>query len=86
MHLMSSITGKGSQTCACTLEYRLKTVEHFATYFMKISQIIRKSKRLENSDILIFLTSLSTIVQSWWDGATASMVFTSTFGSLKCLA
>ena len=32
------------------------------------------------------LTSLSTIFQSFWDRATASWVFTSTLGTLKCLA
>ena len=35
---------------------------------------------------LVFcLTSLSTIFQSFWDGATASWVFTSTLGTFKCL-
>ena len=38
-------------------------------------------------DWLVYgLTSRSTILKSCWDGATASWVFTSTFGSLKCLA
>ena len=32
------------------------------------------------------LTSWSIIFQSFWDGAIASWVFTSTLGSLKCLA
>ena len=36
---------------------------------------------------LVFcLMSRSTIFQSFWDGATASWVFTSTLGTLKCLA
>ena len=36
---------------------------------------------------LVFcLTSRSTTFQSFWDGATASWVFTSTLGTLKCLA
>ena len=37
-------------------------------------------------DLVFCLTSQSTIFQSCWDGATASWVFTSTLGSLKCLA
>ena len=32
------------------------------------------------------LTSRSSIFQSFWGGATASCVFTSTLGTLKCLA
>ena len=32
------------------------------------------------------LASRSTICQSCWDGATPSLVFTSTLGSLKCFA
>ena len=32
------------------------------------------------------LTSRSTIFKSFWDGAIASWVFTSTLGTLKCLA
>ena len=36
--------------------------------------------------VVFCLTSRSTIFQPCWDGATASCVFTSTLGSLKCLA
>ena len=36
--------------------------------------------------LVICLTSRSTICQSFWDGATVSWVFTSTLGTLKCIA
>ena len=36
--------------------------------------------------LVLCLTSWSTIFQLFWDGATASWVFTSTLGTLKCLA
>ena len=38
------------------------------------------------SGLVFCLMSRSTIFQSFWDGATASWVFTSTLGTLKCLA
>ena len=42
--------GKGSQTCSCTKDERLKIAEHFATNFIKINQFIRKLYRFYNSD------------------------------------
>ena len=36
--------------------------------------------------LFFVLTSRSTIFQSFWDGAIASWVFTSTLGTLECLS
>ena len=43
------------------------------------------NERVNVKDLVFCLKSRSTIFQSCWDGATASWVFTSTLGSLKCL-
>ena len=41
---------------------------------------------LGNSQVSVNRTIGPTLVQSFWNGATASVVFTSTLGAIKCLA
>ena len=56
----------------------------YVPHFFKVGGITRENKLFCCS--FFCLTSRSAIFQSFWDGATASWVFTSTLRTLKCLA
>ena len=50
---------------------------------VKLSNTVSHCSRVQLGLVWFLLTSRSTILLSCWDGATASWVFTSTFGRLK---
>ena len=75
-----------------SVQNKLYTVKWYVAYHHALDFL---EHQIRKSDVVVFfcfvfccccLTFRSTIFQSFWDGATAFWVFTSTIGTLKCLA